>query len=566
MALTRRRDRYRFAPLLPMMPSMPVLVRSAGARVGARAPRSPLHGRRPAAQIRSRISEQGGFTIIEVLVAAVLLVVGLGATLQLLITADHTISTTRLRQVETNLAREVLEASRGLASTQLTETAIASALQSEVPQATLSGSSLVVTRAVSSGAPTSLTISFDVCDLDDPSDGYGNHSSPPASGGVWCPDVGSNGTQDSDPNDYKRVSVTVTPNARDTPVIRQTILIYSRPVNGPAVTCLSTSATCPGPDATVTSGSSLTFNVTTTAVAANIQWLVNGNLPPSDQIPTGSTDPYAPSGTSSSFAWQLPTADGTYAITAVAYDANGQSGTRSTVLVNLNRHQVIAPTLLNAGWNDLIGGAEIQWVPSVDQDVLYYHVYRQYGSNAPELVATCGASGDVTGTSCVDAPQPALAPPIPSARPNPCTGPSQSYTTTNYYWVVGVDTNPSTRQPRESTAQSPQVDANLCNHQPYAPSTLSGTLDDGQLTLTWDAPSPAAPDGWQSIQAWRIYRWPSSRGVQMPGDRYELVGNSPAVTSYTDGSPDPGGVQQSYCVTAVDTRLNESPCSPVLTE
>ena len=213
-------------------------------------------------EIRSRVADQGGFTIVEVLVAAVVLVVGLGALLQLLITADHTVTTTRLRQVETSLAREVLEDSRGLASTQLTQATIASALQSAVPQATLSGSNLVVTRAVSSGTPTSFTISFNVCDLDAPSDGYGNHASPPPSGGVWCPDVGSSGTQDSNPSDYKRVSVTVTPRDRSTPVIEQTILIYSRPVNGPAVTCLSTSATCPGPDVTVTSGSSLTFNVT----------------------------------------------------------------------------------------------------------------------------------------------------------------------------------------------------------------------------------------------------------------------------------------------------------------
>jgi type II secretory pathway pseudopilin PulG len=518
------------------------------------------------AQIRSRLSQQGGFTIVEVLVAAVVLVVGLGALLEMLVTADHAISTTRLRQEETSLAREVLEDSRGLTSTQLTQTAIASALQSAVPQATLSGSSLVVTRAVSSSTPTSFTVAFNVCDLDDPGDGYGNHGSAPASGGSWCPDVASTGTQDSNPDDYKRVSVTVTPSSRSTPTIQQTILIYSRPVNGPAVTCLSTSATCPGPGVTVTSGSSMTFNLTTTAVAASIQWLVNGNVPPSAQIAGAATDPYTPSGTSSSFSWNFPTTDGTYTIAAVASDTNGNSGTRSTVVVNVNRHQVIAPTSFSAGWNDLTGGVETQWVPSVDQDVLYYHVYRKYGSNALQLVATCGASGNVSGTSCADAPESAFAPPIPSARPNPCTSSAQSYTTTDSYWVVGVDTDPSTGAPRESTAQSPQVDANLCDHQPYAPSTLSGTLSGGQLSLTWSAPSPAAPDGWESIQAWRIYRWPSNRAVQIPGDRYQLVGNSPAATSYTDGSADPGGVQQSYCVTAVDAHLNESPCSPVVTQ
>jgi hypothetical protein len=545
---------------------MPFVARSAGTRAGAHPPRAPLPSRRLAARIRSRIRERDGFTIVEVLVAALVLVVGLGALLQMLITADHVISTTRLRQEETSLAREVLEDSRGLAATQLTATAIASALQPVVPQATLSGSNLVVTRSVASGGtPTSFNVSFNVCDLDDPGDGYGNHNSAPASGGAWCPDVAANGTQDSNPDDYQRVSVTVTPSTRSTPVIQQTILVYGRPVNGPAVSCLSTSGTCPGPNVTVTNGSSLTFHVTTTAVATRIHWLVNGNTPPSGQIATGATDPYAPSDTSSSFTWNFPTADGTYAIAAVAYDANGNSGTRSTVLVNLNRHSVIAPTSLNAGWNDLTGGVEIQWVPSVDQDVLYYHVYRQYGSNAPQLVTTCGTGGNVTGTSCADAPESAFAPPIPSARPNPCTSSSQSYTTTDYYWVVGVDTDPSTGQPRESTAQSPKVDANLCDHQPSAPTTLSGTLGNGQLTLTWNAPSPAAPDGWESVQAWRVYRWPSSRGIQIPGDRFQLVGNSPAVTSYTDSSPDPGGAQQGYCVTAVDAHLNESPCSPVLT-
>ncbi|MBS1870853.1 MAG: prepilin-type N-terminal cleavage/methylation domain-containing protein [Actinobacteria bacterium] len=514
--------------------------------------------------MRARVSGQDGFTIVEVLVAAVVLVVGLGGLLQMLVTADHAISTTRLRQAETSLAREVLEDARGLSSTQLTSAAIASALQSTVPQATVSGSNLVVSRAVSSsGSPTSFNVSFAVCELDNPSDGYGSHSSAPASGGTWCPDVASSGTQDSNPADYTRVSVTVTPSSRSTPTVQQTILVYGRPVNGPAVTCLSTSATCPGPSVTATSGSSLTFNVTTTAVATRIQWLVNGNVPPSEQIPAASTDPYAPSGTSSSFTWNFPTADGTYTIAAVAYDSDGNSGTRSTVVVNLNRHQVIAPTSFSAGWNDLTGGAELQWIPSVDQDVLYYRVYRKYGSNASQLVATCG---NVTGTSCADAPEAAFAPPDPSARPNPCTSSAQSYTTTDYYWVVGVDSDPTTRAPRESTAQSPQVDANLCDHQPYAPTTLSGTLANGQLALSWDAPSPAASDSWNSIQAWRVYRWPSNRAVQIPGDRYQLVGNSPAATSYTDGSPDPGGVQQSYCVTAVDTHLNESPCSPVLTQ
>ena len=46
-------------------------------------------------------------------------------------------------------------------------------------------------------------------------------------------------------------------------------------------------------------------------------------------------------------------------------------------------------------------------------------------------------------------------------------------------------------------------------------------------------------------------------------DEY-LIGSadsSGTVTSYTDSSADPGGVAQNYCVTAVDTHMNESTCS-----
>jgi hypothetical protein len=47
--------------------------------------------------------------------------------------------------------------------------------------------------------------------------------------------------------------------------------------------------------------------------------------------------------------------------------------------------------------------------------------------------------------------------------------------------------------------------------------------------------------------------------------RLQLVGALDAsgnwVTTATDNSPDPGGVQQNYCVTSVDLHLNESSCS-----
>jgi hypothetical protein len=130
------------------------------------------------------------------------------------------------------------------------------------------------------------------------------------------------------------------------------------------------------------------------------------------------------------FTWLFPTADGTYTIAARAYDANGNQGTLSTLQITLNRHQAIAPTSLTAGWNAQINGVDIQWVPS--------------------------------GT--------------------------QTYaTTSNTYRVVGVDTDPSTQTARASTAQSPSMDANLCDHPPNAPSNLKGTVSGGAMILNTGA-------------------------------------------------------------------------------
>jgi len=371
--------------------------------------------------------------------------------------------------------------------------------------------------------------------------------------------MAASGSTDSHPDDYKRISIVVSPvgGHRTTPTVQQTFLIYETATHPPAVSCLSVSATCPGTNQTYSSGTQVTLNVTTTALAASVEWLVNGSLPTSSQLSSGATDPYTPSSKSSSFTWVLPSTDGTYTISALAYDLNGNAGTKTSLQLSLNRHQAIAPTSVTTGYNNQIGGADIQWVPSVDQDIRYYNVYSQVGLGLPTLV--CSA---VSGTSCYD-----LTAPSPLPEPSTCQSPPQSFTTTHYYWVVGVDTNPLTGLPRESTATSPKVDANLCDHPPTAPTNLAPTtLSGGQVQLSWTAPSD--PDSGDSVAYWRIYRFTGS-SPNFPGGRYDLIGalNSSGnqVTSYTDQSPDPGGVTQNYCVTAVDTHLNESPCSNVVT-
>ena len=101
-----------------------------------------------------------------------------------------------------------------------------------------------------------------------------------------------------------------------------------------------------------------------------------------------------------------------------------------------------------------------------------------------------------------------------------------------YYYVVTATNS------RGETLPSNEVQA----------TTSGGT---GSVGLAWTAVSGAT--------GYKIYRG-SAAGAE------KLLGSVGAVTSYTDRSPDPNGVQQSYCVTAVDTRLNESPCSPMVTQ
>jgi prepilin-type N-terminal cleavage/methylation domain-containing protein len=527
----------------------------------------------------SRLREERGFTLVEVLVATVILAIallGLFGALDLANRADYV---NRERQAATSLTREVVEQVRSLPYTQLNPSTLATDLQPLIPNATVSGQGLTVTQPASGGpgtptagsAPYVFSVSFTACSEDDPSDGTGDHGPPPASGGSWCADVGPSGTTDSQPDDYKRVSVTVNQTGpRTTSPVQQTVAIYNRPTNGPAISCLTvTGFGCPGTATGVyqQTTTSLTFDVTTTSPASAIQWTVNGNPPPANEIPAGAGDPYTLSygTTSSQFTWVLPAADGTYTIGATAIDMNGNSGTVGSLQITVNRHMVIAPSSFWAIYNAFIGGYEVQWVPSIDQDVVYYRVFHTYNGVTTQV---CQVPG--TATSCTDMSAGSLAD-TPPAMPPGCTY-STANGPANTYWVVGVDYNipPNQTQLRQSTALSPTANANACENAPSHPNGLSGSAPVNQvINLTWTAPtSPTDADPGDSVQAWRVYRWPQGTPFPGPGsarlsDRLQLVGsgNNMSVTSATDNAADPGGVPQNYCVTAIDVQVNESQCS-----
>lgn len=297
---------------------------------------SPAAAASPAPSQRSARpwGNEGGFTVIEVMVAATILIVGLVGLVGLLDISARTSSLSRIRQAANSLARDTLENARGLAYTSLTPTGIATAEASEISGATASGSTLSVTRA-----GYSFSVSFTACSLDDAIDGYGAHATPPSSGGSWCPDVASGGTTDSNPDDYKRVSAVVTETGtRNAPSVQQTALIYNPGTTLPAVSCLTTSGgSCPGGSTTVNRllAATLTFSVTTTSVPYEIEWTVDGNGPGSSGLPTGASDPFTVSTTSSSFTWKVPSNPGAYTISAVALDASGNVGNPTSIVVTV---------------------------------------------------------------------------------------------------------------------------------------------------------------------------------------------------------------------------------------
>ena len=115
------------------------------------------------------IGGEAGFTIVEVMVAVVLLVTGVLAMLVMVEGSLSSTSRTTAREQATNLARELVERSREIPyATTTTDTAPA-ALGGSLPEnPSVSGSSFTVERR-----NVEYAVSVSACSIDDPSDGAG---------------------------------------------------------------------------------------------------------------------------------------------------------------------------------------------------------------------------------------------------------------------------------------------------------------------------------------------------------------------------------------------------------
>jgi prepilin-type N-terminal cleavage/methylation domain-containing protein len=498
----------------------------------------------PASRLRS---DDRGFTLVEVLVAIFILLVGVLGVVSLIDGANFATANTKSREGGTNLAREILDGARAVDYDKLTPAEIVGELQSQ-PGLADSDASAPGWQVARRGIDYTVT-AVPVCKVDDPKDGFGDHAD-----GDFCASSDTQGTTDGNPDDLRRMDVRISWSVGAlNPSIRQTTLIINPSGSlGPSVKtfCVtglpaSLSTTCPATPISVVPDASNTLVsfAATTSTAAAFRWQVDDANSRGDGTPT-------PSGSSTSwtFDWELGTVgafacptlpdwtlDGNYLVAGQAFDSNGIQGQRKTLTLTVNRSLPFETCGFDGGYNDPPGdGAvpdkapivDLQWKANPERDIVGYRVYRrEIGSQSP--VEVCPLT---TETSCSD--------------PNPAAG-------TYDYYAVAVDRDPSTGTLREGPGGEPRtIVVPSGNEPPAPPATVTATTSDGLPVISW-----AASDS-GGIRFYRIYRDGSAYA-----DRYDKTGDG-LTLSWTDSNPGTGG--HTYYISAVDNFFNESaPTGPV---
>jgi prepilin-type N-terminal cleavage/methylation domain-containing protein len=464
-------------------------------------------------------SDQRGFTLIELMVTMVIVLGGMAATAAMVVGANATTSGTKAREAGTGLAREVVEASRAVQYPRLTQNTVVADLQSQ--------NGLADSRPNDAGwqierRGTLFTVTAATCAVDDPRDGIGAH---PA--GAFCSDPAQTSPPDSAPDDYKRVTSTVswTPQGRPERSVRQTTIV-TNPTNnsGPQIVSLTRSPVAD--PVTSDSTTAISFTATTSPKADAVKWTVDGVVKQTD----------APSSTTSTYSWPINSGgtyvvDGTYVVSATAYNSQGQPGTTRSVTVKLDRGRPVAVDGLTGGWNARVSNSELEWRSNPESDVVKYRVYR-VGSSTP----VCETPA--TTTECIDSNPPASA--------------------TIDYYAVALDQDTSTGELREG-APSPLKTVTPTTNQPSSPGELSITATADGPRLSWTAPAdPSTPYPGQETLFYRVYR-----DGQLLSDRIDRTGG-PSELGFTDTNA--GGDSHTYWVSTVDTHYSESsllgPVSP----
>jgi type II secretory pathway pseudopilin PulG len=473
-----------------------------------------------------RPASEDGFTLLEVLMAAVVLIVGLTTLFGLLDSSLQATASTRAREGASNLARRILEDARTIPYAQLSPAAITGQLQAMNGLADASGAAgwQVVQRGVT------YTVTVSECSIDDPKDGYGVHDS------SFCADSNKTGTEAEDPQpaDMKRVTVDVKWTAIGrSPDVHQVLTLTAA---GESVGLSASNLQLVKPEVkpataplikTEPANKELTFSVSSPTGTAAVVWSLEG----SRQTPAAAFEKC----TTWTFSWTIGgLSDGTYKVSAQAINAAGVTGPPISIAVTLIRGKPAAPTGIRGGFNTVnVSGtptrvAELEWQPNPERNVIGYRVYSPSGRLVcPESSATLSPT-----VECID-----FKSPEPTA--------SEAERT---YKIVALYREPEGEFLSKNVSEGPSASFTLTGEPPAlsVPEEPVGPLDavrEGEVVkLTWSAPA-------STPAFYRIYR-----GSTDYTNRYAVTGSG-ETTTYEDTH---AVGAQSYWVTAVNSSLRES--------
>jgi type II secretory pathway pseudopilin PulG len=466
---------------------------------------------------------EAGFTLIEALMAAVILIVGLIGLLGLLDVSVKASASTRAREGATGLAREIVEDARTIPYAQVIPTSVESQLQAMNGLA--DGSSASGWQIERRGF--SYTVTVKECAIDNPKDGVAK-----THGSTFCegqPEWKAGETEDTAPEDLKRITVEVSWTVRKhTSTVKQVSTLTAA---GQAIGLLAkelkltipTVSTPTTPVITEKETKALTFSVSFPEGTSAIDWSLEGakqeELTPASKA------------TSLTFSWtinesgpKIYVSDGTYQVSAQAINSTGVIGPPISIPVRLIRGVPAAPSELVGGFNTVYKSgvatevAEFQWKANTERNVIGYRVL------GPKKELICPESLEVlsTTTSCIDFS-------LLSEKPS-----ERAYTVVALY-----------RSANEEVQESPPGTITIkraTSTAPSPPTKLTLTKNaDGSVTLKWEAPkSGTAPS------FYRIYR-----GSTDYTSRY-------GETTSTEFKDTDSVTTHEYWVTAASSSLTES--------
>ncbi len=513
---------------------MSVSMRTPSARGGQRRPRRrPIPPRTPGPSPAP--SSEAGFTLIEVLVAAVVLIVGLGALFGLLDSSVKATALTRAREGASNLARQVLEQAHTIPYAQLSPGAVTEELQAlGLKDESAESGWQIVRRGIT------YTVLAEECAIDDPKDGYGKHEIKTNYCSESQTETTSGANQDTQPEDLKRITVVAkwTLQGRSREVRQAQTIAYA----GQAIGLSTSGLRLISPTGKEASSApliseptihELEFEVTAPSSTTAVYWSLEGARQ--------STAALHPSGTRWTFLWNITgVSDGTYEVAAQAVNASDVVGPPISFQVTLIRGEPAAPSGIKGGFNKvLVSGlqkqvSELQWQANSERNVIGYRVYNPSGG----LVCPGSLSTVSLAISCIDFNPPAF------------NAPNLQYKVVALYRKAA----PVGETLSEEISASLPGPLTLLGSEskPNPPVNLKLEKNaEGAAVLKWEPPSTGPTPAF-----YRIYR-----GTTDYTGRYDVTGSG---TTYTYTDTETGGTSHSYWVTSATSNLTESPTSEML--